>query len=360
MAAVADYITLPSYAAAADLTSFDQQRYWQSAEETNGNSISGVDDAETTCLVDLLLTATSPVVVTMSMNTRAQGRVLQDFITKLSGKETAHFVLVMIGSMRPLNSSQQDQLEKLPGLKAVYSQNLHKPRRQDFFFPHPLGFWTQKNGESVFTALLDSIQWQRERHPSLVRRDAAAVQPPMQLAGGQAQGAHAQVLAALPSWEKRQKKLFIPPLSGTNYLRRAYIRVLSRPEYAHLVEFAPGDWRRQRLKKWSWWQQDRVESKGEYGHNMARFQAVLSPPGVGYDCYRTWEALLVGSVPFITANDEFDTRVHEAAGAVFIPRPHQLTPSKLQQMLESLTNPVQFSSLLTMDHWQNRYRSHFQ
>jgi hypothetical protein len=40
---------------------------------------------------------------------------------------------------------------------------------------------------------------------------------------------------------------------------------------------------------------------------MAECQFVVSPPGRGYDCYRTWEALAVGCVPIVlsSVNDDF-------------------------------------------------------
>ncbi len=32
---------------------------------------------------------------------------------------------------------------------------------------------------------------------------------------------------------------------------------------------------------------------------MAESKFVLSPPGFGEDCYRTWEAVLLGAVPIV-------------------------------------------------------------
>ena len=37
----------------------------------------------------------------------------------------------------------------------------------------------------------------------------------------------------------------------------------------------------------------------EYLFEMAQYQFVLSPFGNGLDCIRTWEALLVGSIPVV-------------------------------------------------------------
>ena len=40
----------------------------------------------------------------------------------------------------------------------------------------------------------------------------------------------------------------------------------------------------------------------EYMNEMAKFKFTLSPPGYGPDCYRTWEALLVGSIPIVKSS----------------------------------------------------------
>lgn len=37
----------------------------------------------------------------------------------------------------------------------------------------------------------------------------------------------------------------------------------------------------------------------QYLYEMAQFKFVLSPQGNGYDCHRTWEALLVGCIPVV-------------------------------------------------------------
>ncbi len=37
----------------------------------------------------------------------------------------------------------------------------------------------------------------------------------------------------------------------------------------------------------------------EYWTEMKRHKFVLSPPGHGEDCYRTWEAILFGSIPIV-------------------------------------------------------------
>src|SRR5581483_8067055 len=47
----------------------------------------------------------------------------------------------------------------------------------------------------------------------------------------------------------------------------------------------------------------------EYLENMTNLIFVISPPGNGYDCHRTWEALLMGAIPIVqssTADQMFE------------------------------------------------------
>lgn len=41
----------------------------------------------------------------------------------------------------------------------------------------------------------------------------------------------------------------------------------------------------------------------EYATNMSRCKFVISPPGNGIDCHRTWEALYMGCIPIVIKND---------------------------------------------------------
>ena len=47
---------------------------------------------------------------------------------------------------------------------------------------------------------------------------------------------------------------------------------------------------------------------------ISRHKAVLSPPGRGYDCCRTWQAVAVGTVPLVVNDAAFDQRLHMGLG----------------------------------------------
>ena len=105
-------------------------------------------------------------------------------------------------------------------------------------------------------------------------------------------GAISAIKAASAPFEVRSKKLFLGPQALSSQTRRDYDELLRKPEYAHLVEYYDGP----RL------------SVGEFMQEIAKHKAILSPPGAGYDCYRHWEALAVGTVPLVVESDDYDMR----------------------------------------------------
>ena len=47
-------------------------------------------------------------------------------------------------------------------------------------------------------------------------------------------------------------------------------------------------------------------SFNEYANNMSKHRFVISPPGNGIDCHRTWESLYMGCIPIVIKNDIYD------------------------------------------------------
>ena len=49
-----------------------------------------------------------------------------------------------------------------------------------------------------------------------------------------------------------------------------------------------------------------------------------SPPGNGYDCFRTWEALGVGTVPIVHDDGVFDMRLFDGTDAWITGHPNEV------------------------------------
>jgi len=85
------------------------------------------------------------------------------------------------------------------------------------------------------------------------------------------------------------------------------------------------------------WQSVRLD-RSQVWQQYANSKFVVSPEGVGLDCYRTWEALLLGSVP-VVVNSEFESDV------LF----HGLPVARLQNWMQLNESALetQFGSILT-------------
>ena len=152
--------------------------------------------------------------------------------------------------------------------------------------------------------------------------------------------------ATLP-WAERDARLLVAPMGRHGRFRAAYLAVLSAdPRYAGLVRVVEGA----RLPP------------PAFMALLATHQAVLSPPGRGYDCFRTWEALALGTVPLVVRDEAFDQRLFEGTGAAFMPLPEELVgpegPALLARVLGRLEDPAPHRQLLRMSRWRAEWMSH--
>ena len=89
----------------------------------------------------------------------------------------------------------------------------------------------------------------------------------------------------------------------------------------------------------------------QYLAEMATFKCVLSPEGFGMDCYRTWEALLVGCIPVIKScplNSMF-----EDLPVIIVNDWKQVNKTFLEKKYKELTHPSKQYNFekLFIDYW---------
>ena len=119
-----------------------------------------------------------------------------------------------------------------------------------------------------------------------------------------------------PSKKVQHPKYFPIPIGVVqepeHYKKRAALhqmfkRLRQNSEQTHLLymNFAAQDTKPERQKvrevfgEQSYCKRGRRQSFHSYLHEMAQCKFTLSPKGLGPDCYRTWESLLVGSIPIV-------------------------------------------------------------
>ena len=145
----------------------------------------------------------------------------------------------------------------------------------------------------------------------------------------------------------RPRRLPPPPTCGTRRLHSRASAAHARrdatgAEYAHLVRVE-----RSRL------------ALEDFLALLAQHTCTLSPPGKGYDCFRTWQALAVSTVPLVMRDERFDPRLIDGTGPETLPPPEELTPSALEELLRRLqAPPPHVSARLEMAHWRRAWQGH--
>ena len=229
---------------------------------------------------------------------------LEGFIRgfRASGSRAPFVLFAINGGDQPVSSAVQERLLTLDGLCACYAHNLHLPPSAAAaarMRPLPLG--ALPIGVVTGDAIL---------------RDACA--------------------RGLP-WAERDPRLLVAPMRLNSRVRERYLEVLSDAAYAPLVRIVTGG----RLPL------------PDFLALLASHRSTLSPPGRGHDCFRTWQALAVGTTPLVPCDDTFDARLNHA-GPIVLPAPDDLTPAKLKTLLEALTPPDQRA--VRMSHWVECWR----
>lgn len=102
----------------------------------------------------------------------------------------------------------------------------------------------------------------------------------------------------------------------------------------------------------SWTHKAERKPFNEYLQDLAESKFVLSPEGTSIDCHRTWEAMLVGSIPVV---------VHSTIDAVFEGLPvllvdsfEQVTEEFLNSKYQEMSQKKYQEERLFADYWRNK------
>jgi hypothetical protein len=103
----------------------------------------------------------------------------------------------------------------------------------------------------------------------------------------------------------------------------------------------------------SWVTADHWAPGGEaaYCAQLGRSQFVLSPPGIGWDCYRTYEAIVMGAIPIVRRERPM-TDVCEGLPVLIVDDWNEITPERLRHVWE--TRGAGDTRTLTLGYWRAR------
>lgn len=92
-----------------------------------------------------------------------------------------------------------------------------------------------------------------------------------------------------------------------------------------------------------------------YMREMAQYKFVLSPPGNGIDCYRTWEALFAGCIP-IVKRSHIDV-LHADLPVLIVDDYTQITEDFLKKKYVEFSLKTYNFEKLYMEYWENLIKS---
>ncbi len=98
--------------------------------------------------------------------------------------------------------------------------------------------------------------------------------------------------------------------------------------------------------------QETRKSYAEYLEDLCRSVFVLSPPGGGLDCHRTWEALLFGCYPIVLSNTL--NPLYEDLPVLIVQDWYELTPEYLEEKLAEFKKKHWSRDKLYFPYWEQK------
>jgi len=89
--------------------------------------------------------------------------------------------------------------------------------------------------------------------------------------------------------------------------------------------------------------------------NMSQYCFVLSPTGIGLDCHRTWEALVLGCIPIVCVK-EFK-KLFEDLPVLLVNEWSDITKELLEHTINNYKNRIFNKNKLTLEYWTNQFNT---
>ena len=226
------------------------------------------------------------------------------------------FVLLAVnGGDGPLTVATQARLLQLRayGLRACYAHNLHASDAARGSSSSAAAAASEHAASEHAASEHAASEHARRMHP--LPLGAMPIGGAMSSAAGDALLSTVRALAR--PWHQRDKRLLVAPMKLNSRQRSRYMDVLRGAAYVGLVRIVD----------------DRLPLAA-FLSLLAEHRCTLSPPGRGFDCFRTWQALAMGTTPLVIAEAGFDRSLLKL-GPRAIPAASELSPQALAALLEA-------------------------
>jgi len=85
---------------------------------------------------------------------------------------------------------------------------------------------------------------------------------------------------------------------------------------------------------------------------MSQYAFILSPPGIGLDCHRTWEALALGCIPILRTTNFRE--MMDGLPVLFVNEWNEITPALLDNTINEFKNKEFNYDKLKLSYWLNK------
>lgn len=152
-------------------------------------------------------------------------------------------------------------------------------------------------------------------------------------------GVEGSMVPYLQAAERRATRSIPLYLNFTLDARQSNINAMRRTLWAH---FSGQSW----VTADPW-----CQDAARYAAQLGRSRFVLSPPGNGWDCYRTYEAIAMGAIPIVKRERPM-TDVCEALPVLLVDDWYDITPERLA--MEWDARRPQTTDTMTRSYWTQR------
>lgn len=152
---------------------------------------------------------------------------------------------------------------------------------------------------------------------------------------------------ANPKWPHGNKAIFDKVLNTLNYElgnRRMAAYINFSPHTNKIRTVVYNHFKGKKIAAYA-----SVKPLEQYLHEMATFQFVISPFGNGLDCHRTWESLLVGSLPIVTKSTL--DQLYEDLPVIIVDKWEDVTEEFFSKKLEEMKSKTYRWEKLFLDFW---------
>eukprot|EP00040_Diaphanoeca_grandis_P011170 m.57229 g.57229 ORF g.57229 m.57229 type:complete len:347 (+) comp22350_c0_seq1:495-1535(+) len=230
---------------------------------------------------------------------------------------TPSFTLVSVNYDDAITPQLRRQICGLKSIRKYYGQNVMNGVCNDRIFPLPLGLNQHKDSNP--TGAEHPVQVDRQimelRHRlangSLTKKPRILI-------------THTAVITGPTAYSPADPRP----------IRQAYAEDLAKLPFADVVDHIP-------LNK--------------YLETLATYAFVLSPPGNGYDCFRTWEVLAVGSIPIVHDDGRFDQRVFDGVDVWTTQKTSEVAAQFETQVKQLKPVSVRLPEKLSLSAWHRTF-----